>query len=71
MPEEVGYGLLDAEQVVHSVDDDVDRGGVACLSTQVVLEGQVVSFTEQLEEPEERDGEGEVREDLTHGCQCG
>lgn len=28
---------LQAKQVVHGADDDVNRGGAACLSAQVVL----------------------------------
>lgn len=28
---------LQSEQVIHSADDDVDGGGAACLSPQVVL----------------------------------
>lgn len=68
MPVEVGNGFLQPQQIVHGADDDVDSGGVARLSAQVVLEGQVVALTQELQEVEEGDGKGEVRKHLTHGC---
>ena len=37
VPVEIGDGLLQTKEVVHCVDDDVHRGGIACLCPQVVL----------------------------------
>ncbi len=68
MPVEVGDGLLEAEEVVHGADDDVDGGGVASLGAEVVLEVEVVPLADQLQEVEERDGQVEVGKDLAHGC---
>ena len=66
MPVEVRNRLLESEQVIHSAHYDVDSGGVASLSTQVVLEVQVVSLTQELEEVEQRDGQVVVRQHFTH-----
>ena len=60
MPVEVRDGLLQPEKVVDSAHNDVDGGRVACLCPQVVLKGQIVALTEELKEPEQRDGEGMV-----------
>ena len=70
VPVEVGDGLLQTKEKVHSAHDDVDSGGVASLCTQVVLESQVVSLAEELEETEEGDGQREVWEDLAQCCVC-
>ena len=66
MPVEVGDGLLQPQQVVDRAHDDVYGGGVPSLSPQVVLEGEVVTFAEKLQEAEETNGKGVVRENLTH-----
>lgn len=44
VPVEIGDGLLETQEVVHSAHDDVDGGCVAGLRPQVVLEGQVVTL---------------------------
>ena len=58
VPIEIRDGLLQAKQVVHCAHNDIYGGGVASLCPQVVLEGEVVPLTQELEEQEKSDGEG-------------
>lgn len=64
VPVEVGDALLETEEVVHSANHDVDRGRVAGLSSEVVLEVCIVSLAEQLKEPKETLCEQVVRKNF-------
>ena len=37
VPVEVHHGLLEPQEVVHGADHQVDCGGVACLTSEVIL----------------------------------
>ena len=65
MPVEVRDALLEAKKIVDGADDDVHRGGVPGLSTEVVLKVCVVTFAEKLKKPKEALCEEVVGEDLT------